>query len=187
MLRRRSLMDMQAPAQDWDVVWDYTMGFPEDNGFEKLIDKSPLIEMTENGLSIHITDNGYVRYVPSGYETCNEGIYEEIISFSSLPVVNGNRMILSDGSEGLQIYIRRYDSVNLGIVYNDKIIIWKLNYDEEYTVRIEKFSDMNIVYLNGEEIYRSDVLSTAYATGNKIFFQSGGEYLLKSIKFKKIS
>ena len=33
------------PAQDWDVVWNYTMGLPEDNGFEKAISLNPSIQM----------------------------------------------------------------------------------------------------------------------------------------------
>lgn len=188
MLRRRSLLEPQAPAQDWDVVWDYAMGLPEENGFEKTVNRSPLIEMTENGLNISITDGGYVRYTPIGVETCNEGIYEETIIYNAFAASNGNRMILSDGTSGLQIFvvgaqIRFNNSTN-----NSQIAIANdIELQKEYAIRIERIDGINRIYLNGEKIYETEVVSGSFATGNRIFFQGGGQYLLKSIKFKKIS
>lgn len=177
------------PARDWDVVWNYTMGFPEDNGFEKVNERSSLIEMTENGL--HIIPSGgdvYVRYVPTGFETCNEGIYEETIIYNVFSNVNGNRMLLSNGSYGLQIFIvggqikfnNGMDNAQLTIANNIAI-------SKEYIIRIERLNGVNRIYLDGEKIYETEVVSGSYVAGNRIFFQSGGDYLLKSIKFKKIS
>ena len=47
LLRRRMLMQpIRQPVIDWDVVWDYTIGLPEDNGFTKtVIGNSPQAEM----------------------------------------------------------------------------------------------------------------------------------------------
>ena len=178
------LMDTK-PAQDWDVVWDYTMGLPEDNGFEKLVNRSPLIEMTENGLSISITDNGYVRYAPIGFETCNEGIYEETVTYNAFTSTNGNRMILSDGISGLQIYVIgaqiRFDNGSQLIIANDLVL------QKEYAIRIERIDGINRVFLDGDKIYETETISGSFTAANRIFFQDGGEYLLKSIKFKKIS
>lgn len=189
-------MTATAPAQDWDVVWDYTMGLPEDNGFEKVIDASPEIEMTGDGLKI-IPYGGYVRYTPIGFEICNEGIYEETITYYAFSNnignrMNGNRMILSDGTSGLQIFV--YGTGDNGlIIFNNGMgdsrltIVNGLALQKEYVIRIERIDGINRIYLDGEKKYETEVVSGAYAAGNRIFFQTGGEYLLKSIKFKKIS
>lgn len=176
------------PAQDWDVAWDYTMGLPEDNGFEKLVNRSPLIEMTENGLSISITYGVYVRYEPIGFETCNEGVYEETIIYDAFHAINGNRMVLSDGTSGLQICV-----VTAGIQFNNGMdnsqitIANDIELQKEYAIRIERIDGINRVFLDGDKIYETETISGYFTAGNRIFFQGGGEYLLKSIKFKKIS
>lgn len=187
-MRRRMMMDTK-PAQGWDVAWDYTMGMPEDNGFEKVINLNPTIEMTENGLGIYIPGvPDYVRYSPIGFETCNEGIYEETITYYAFDNSNGNRMILSDGTSGLQIYVVgaqiRFDN---GMNNSQIIIANDLVLQKEYVIRIERINGINRIYLDGEEVYETKVVSGSFAAGNRIFFQSGGDYLLKSIKFKKIS
>lgn len=186
---RRRMMMAAPPAQDWDVVWDYTMGLPEDNGFEKVINWNPTIEMTENGLRIYISGGTeYVRYTPIGFETCNEGIYEETITYYAFSNGNGNRMILSDGTSGLQIFV-----INAQIQFNNAmnnshiVIANDLVLQKEYIIRIERLNGINRIYLNGEKIYETEVVSGSFAVANRIFFQEGGEYLLKSIKFKKIS
>lgn len=183
-----------APAQDWDVVWDYTMGLPENNGFDIVTNWTVLIEETENG--IKIIPNGYVRYNPKNYELCNEGIFEVALEINSLPENNGFRMILSNGVEksagtnieALQIYVNSFirNSAKYQRTDNDSIIS-DITLNTEYIFRIERRDGVNYVYLNGEKIKESTDSVSAYAAGNRIFFQSGGEYLLKSIKFKKIS
>lgn len=187
-MRRRMMMDTK-PTQDWDVVWDYMMGLPEENGFEKLVEGSPLIKMTGNGLNI-IPYGGYVRYTPIGFETCNEGIYEETITYYAFSNSNGNRMILSDGTSGLQIYVVGTQiRFNNGMdMHNSQVVIASgIELQKEYVIRIERINGINRIYLDEEEVYETKVVSGNFTAGNRIFFQSGGEYLLKSIKFKKIS
>ena len=175
------------PAQDWDVIWDYTMGLPEENGFEKIVEGSPSIEMTRNGLII-IPSGGYVRYTPIGFETCNEGVYEEKIIYGAFDSNNGNRIILSNGTYGLQIFV-----IGNSIIFNNGMdnsrftVTRDIKTQKEYTIRIERIGEINKIYLDGDKIYETEVVSGAYAAGNRIFFQTAGEYLLKSIKFKKIS
>lgn len=188
-------MMVSRPAQDWDIVWDYTMGLPEENGFEKFVEVSPLIKMSGNGLNI-VPYGGYVRYIPIGFETCNEGIFEVDLHIGSLPPSNGFRMILSNGAansaginiESLQIYVNSFsrNSAKYQRADNDSIIS-DITLNTEYIFRIERRDGVNYVYLNGEKIKESTDSASEYAMGNRIFFQSGGEYLLKSIKFKKIS
>lgn len=183
------------PAQGWDVVWDYTMGMPEENGFEKVVQGAPKLTLDNDGLYVFISsEKGYVRYVPIGYETCNEGIYEETVVFLAVPNANGNRMILSDGNSGCQIFIYAVNHSEFGIFYETggaQKYIKKLNLNEEYIIRVERIDNTNTIYVNSEEVYRSAVLSTSYAIGNRIFFQNDAAYsteaILKSIKFKKIS
>lgn len=172
------------PAQDWDVAWDYTMGLPEENGFEKVIDTSPEIKMTGYGLKI-IPGAGYVRYTPIGFETCNEGIYESEVLFYSFSVANGFRMILSDGTSGLQIFCNQEAIKFQGGILQQALKTIQTN--TEYKIRIERINETNRIFLNDEKIYETEALSEQYAAGNRVFCQNNGEYLLKSIKFKKIS
>lgn len=195
LLRRRMMMETR-PTQDWDIVWDYTMGLPENNGFDILIDSVVSIEETENGIKIIPSASGYVRYTPKNYELCNEGIFEVALEINSLPKVNGFRMILSNGVansagvniEALQIYVNsfvgnsvKYQSTNIADIISD------ISLNTECVFRAERIGGVNYVYLNGQKIKESTDSESRYAPGNRIFFQSGGEYLLKSIKFKKIS
>lgn len=178
------MMMETTPAQDWDVVWNYTMGLPEENGFEKAINTNPQVEMTENGLKI-IPGVGYVRYTPIGFETCNEGIYESEVLFYSFGVANGFRMILSDGTSGLQIFCNQEAIKFQGGILQQALKTIQAN--TEYKIRIERINEINRIFLNDEKIYETEALSEQYATGNRVFCQNNGEYLLKSIKFMKIS
>lgn len=193
LLRRRMMMDTK-PAQDWDVVWDYTMGLPENNGFDIVTESVVSIEETEIG--IKIIPSGYVRYIPKNYELCNEGIFEVALEINSLPLTNGFRMVLSNGVESseeinieaLQIYVNSFSRNSAKYQRSDHdSIISDITLNTEYIFRIERRDGVNYVYLNGEKIKESTDSVSRYATGNRIFFQSGGKYLLKSIKFKKIS
>ena len=193
MLRRRMMMETR-PAQDWDIVWDYTMGYPEENGFEKYIQGTPTIAFTDDGVRIVSNGDYYVRYQPSEIElqTCNEGIYEAEVVFRNLPNVNGVagfRMILSDGSKGCQIStdltpypVVMYDS-------NEKLLkIRDIDYDVNYIFRIERINGINRIYADNELIYQSEIPSGSFAAGNRVFFQGYPlDATLKSIKFKKIS
>ena len=184
------------PIQDWDIVWDYTMGLPENNEFDIFTDSVVSIEETENGIKIIPSATGYVRYTPKNYELCNEGIFEVALNIKNLPVTNGFRMVLSNGvvnSEGvnieaLQIYVNSWRRNSAKYQRTDNVIIVSdITLNTEYIFRIERRDGVNYVYLNGEKIKESTDSVSEYATRNRIFFQSGGEYLLKSIKFKKIS
>lgn len=172
------------PPQDWDVAWDYTMGMPEAHGFEKVIESRPEIEMTESGVQI-IPGNGYVRYVPTGFETCSEGILEAVVLIAQFTNVSGFRMILSDGTSGLQIFcIQHYIKFQNGSSLQN---VKEISTNTVYKIRIERIDGVNKIFLDDKKIYETDELSTQYANENRIFCQNGGQYQLQSIKFKKIS
>lgn len=195
LLRRRMLMQpIRQPVIDWDVVWDYTMGLPEDNGFTKTVSgNSPQAEIQQDGLRITVAmATDYIRYDPTDYPTCNEGIWEIELSFAGLPINEGVRMILSDGEKGCQIFIRAISGDGkYAVLYNAENIqtqILRADPNVQYILRIERRNGYNTVYLNDAQIYESDIESRAYTTGNRLFFQNSPiDATLKSVKFKKIS
>lgn len=183
-------MMMPPPAQDWDVAWDYTMGFPEDNGFtlttQYISDNS---EMTENGVLYRPRASvlqAYFELVPTGYTICNEAIFEttvKILEFNSGD--NGMRLAISDGSSGAQIYVR---SGSLYLQENrTQTYIRDLSVNTDYIFKIIRKGEKNEVYLDNDLIYESTVASSFYNTKTRVMFQNGGQYLLKAIRFKKIS
>lgn len=186
------MQPFQTPDEDWDVVWDYTMGLPEDNGFTLTtqfiyIGDNP--EMTENGVlyrpaaSVY---NPYFEFVPTGYTACNEAIFEadvKILEFNSGD--NGMRLAISNGSSGAQIYVR---SGSLYLQENrTQAHIINLSTNSDYIFKIIRKDVKNEVYLDNDLIYESTVASSLYNTKTRLMFQNGGEYLLKAIRFKKIS
>lgn len=189
-MRRRMMMDTK-PAQGWDVAWDYTMGFPEENGFtlttQYIVDNFP--EITENGVLYSPPSSVYMPYYefcPTGYITCNEAIFDvavKILEFNNGD--NGIRLAISDGSLGAQVYIRG-GSLYLQENRTQKHIR-NLSTDSDYIFKIIRKNKKNEVYINNEFIYESSVASALYNTKTRIMFQNGGRYLLKSIKFKKIT
>lgn len=203
MLRRRAIMNIQAPDYDWDVAWDYTMGLPEENGFEKLVQGTPIITLMDDGVNIENRQKYYVRYSPTDYvryspteielQTCNEGILDVEVAFQTIPnangVVLGFRMILSDGEEGCQISTNLYPDP--AIMYDNNAQLQKIkdiNYNVDYVFRIERISQLNKIYINNELVHQSKIPSRSYTAGNRVFFQGYPlKAVLKSIKFKKIS
>lgn len=188
-MRRRMMMQIK-PAQDWDVAWDYTMGFPEDNGFTMttaLIVDNP--EMTESGVLYRppaSVNNPYFEFVPTGYTTCNEAIFEadvKILEFNSGD--NGMRLAISNGSSGAQIYVR------IGCMYlqenRTQTHIRDLSVNVDYIFKIVRKDGKNEVYLDNDLIYESTVASSFYNIKTRLMLQNGGQYLLKAIRFKKIS
>lgn len=188
------MQPIRQPVIDWDVAWDYTMGLPEDNGFTKTVSgNSPQAEIQQDGLRITVAmGTDYIRYEPTDYPTCNEGIWEIELSFAKLPFNDGVRMILSDGEKGCQIYVRATSSDGqYAVLYNTgsgQTQILNVNPNAQYILRIERRNGHNTVYIDDIQVYESDVESTSYTLGNRLFFhKSPLDTTLKSMKFKKIS
>ena len=172
---------------DWDVVWDYTMGLPEENGFEKILMGTPDITMKDNGLNIVCDNNQYVRYTPVGFETCDEGVYEISFSVEYSNDKEGIRLILSDGEKGAQFKVLQPNVKQLflaseqnGGIYN----ILEIKLGQEYKLRISRIAGINTAYLNDDEIYSTHIAATSFTTSNRLFFQYTIKAILKSIKFK---
>ena len=188
-MRRRMMMQTTA-THDYDVVWDYTMGFPEDNGFTltaSYTDVDP--EITQDGVLYILPESSmspYFEIVPTGYEYCNDAVFEITVSIREFTTfTNGLRLMISDGSGGVQVYAH-----DEKLLYQDgatENFIATLEKNVQYVCRVERKSNKNKVYLNGNMIHESETKSWKYNTKTRLIFQNGGEYLLKSIKFKKIS
>lgn len=172
------------------------MGMPEDNGFEKYMDNTEAsYEMTDNGLRVKPTAISYIRLNPleSSLQFCNEGILEIKVNIVTIYSggQNGLRMILSDGEGGCHIQIRRLGVntmfYNTGQNVHVPIANARLQENTDYTIRIERKQGMSYVYVDNQQVYSTDVKSMGYAQYNRIFFQSGGEYILKQIYLEKIS
>lgn len=180
--------------EDWDIVWDYTMGLPEDNGF--ILSRNgthEICEITDDGLHVKSLYAGTTsRYIISDYRKCNEGIIEakvKIISAGSIS--EGFIMMLSnDGIKGAHIRISL--SNNKGLLrYNEATTYVPTNnyldLNTDYIIKIVMRSNINYIYLNGNLVYQSEISSTNHVSDNRFLFQNVGEWILKSIKFKRIS
>lgn len=180
-------MRTETHTSDWDIDWNYTMGFPENNGFEKLVSGSVTVKHQEDG--IYYKSNGgnsYLQLQPVNLLTCNEGVFDVKINVLTMYTANnGFRLMLSNGNEGCQIQVNK-NSLQYN-KQNEFISLNSLNTNIDYKIKIEIINNKNKIYLNETLIYETEIKSNSYATSNRVMFQSGGEYLLKEIKFKKIS
>ena len=83
--RRRALMIMPIKTEldEWDIIWDYTMGYPEVNGFEKTVSGTAPANLIKDGLSVTASGSAYVaNYVKYAcpISTCSKGVVEAQIS-----------------------------------------------------------------------------------------------------------
>lgn len=193
MNRRRMMMASSRQHNPNILQWDYTMGMPEDNGFEKTTKGTVILNMTDDGLSINVYDalEQYVQYaLPSNLRYCDEGILETKVifnAFGSFP--EGHRLQLSDGEEGFSVKCYGgsiYYIANI-LPHPESVSGVTLETGVEYTIRIERKDGQNSIYLNGESVFSNKIASVSYTTMNRILFQCGGQYILKSIYFEKIS
>lgn len=192
MIRRRMMMASSRQHNPNVLQWDYTMGMPEDNGFEKTDIGNIEPEMTDEGLHITVDYNPgyYIQWaLPSNLKYCQEGIIQTIVVFKRLSRISeGHRLQLSDGEEGFSVKCYG-DSICYIANTSPPAAVSGVTLETgvEYTIRIERKSGQNSIYLNGESVFSNEIASRSHTTMNRILFQSDGEYILKSIYFEKIS
>ncbi len=167
------------------------MGMPEDNGFEKTAKGTVILNMTDDGLSINVYDalEQYVQYaLPSNLRYCDEGILETKVIFNAFGSFSeGHRLQLSDGEEGFSVKCYGGSICYIANTSPPAAVSGvTLETGVEYTIRIER-KDAFSIYLNGESVFSNKIASVLYTTMNRILFQCGGQYILKSIYFEKIS
>lgn len=194
-------MLLQEQGNDWDIEWDYTMGMPEDNGFDVTFigDTNAITyEMTDKGLYMRVGGADAYACIQPPIKTCTKGIVEvsfRIQNFSTSG--SGFRILLSNGLYGCQIFIIYVNQGTTGISYDistgnaNKLLEFvkslqsSYDYYKDYTIRLE-FDEKtgNKIYLDGVLLKEYRDFSHYYCIGNKIFQQSSGETYLKSIKYK---
>lgn len=180
-------MMQQQEKSEWDIEWDYTMGMPENNGFEKTIIPDSNSKMLDDGVLL-VGKGGYVRYNPL-IATCKSGTVEAVVVFKQIHQgATGFRLLLSDGTSGIQIYVNRnyifYAVKRNSDAANELLPVSIVETNVEYTLRLE-FDNYEIrIFLNGELALQKPRCEILWCVANRIFQQDGGETILKSIKYK---
>lgn len=200
MLRRRLMFikseEPTPPVDDWDIKWDYTKGLISNNDFDKTVSQNATETLQSDGVLLatpYITGS-YIRFTPKNYTTNDNTIMEVVFELKTISALqNGFRLLLSDGSKGVQIYLSNYQGNNK-IRYGWGASTWThqniiLETDVEYKIRLEllKSQDLWNVYFNDELIITGKMAnaSSSYCTANRIFQQdSNSSTLVKSIKYK---
>ena len=172
----------QGGGESWDIDWKYQDGPLEDNGFVKTFSGSASATMLHDGLHLQAA-GGYIRFSPS-VEFSKKAILEADFSSIYFAYANGFRLTLSNGSLGCHIYVN-----NGAVLYNngseiDLLELQRISENENVKLRMEKYPDKNIVYINGVEVLNTKTLSSYYCVKNALFQQSSGETVLKSLRYK---
>lgn len=177
--------------QDWDIVWDYTMGDPLENGFTKQTGNyNPT--MTHDGLYFDCVGSDLYGIYPTNFSNCTDGIYEmeAKIIVNSATVGQGLRLQLTNDNSsrgGVSFFINQ----NNKMFYFDTSGYTQIgicNYNEWLKFRIEIINNIGYVYLNNQQVYSSNKFATMNMTsGNRFLVQGNIECYVKSIKIKKIS
>ena len=185
-MRRRMLMTKpKQPEYEWDYEWDYRDGvLLEDSGLMvKTTSGSSSSEMTDDGqrLTVHRSP-AHVKLTSAKQPTCNSGVLYAKFVLIRLASANGFRLMLSNGTNGIQVYI---NSTNGLYVDNTGTAICALDLLVEYELMIVlNKSGENEVYLNGERVCSTTSFETQYCNNNNVIQQEGGETLLRELKYK---
>ena len=174
------------PAIDWDLEWDYSDGLMSENGFTNNISGTASETLLDNSVMLTATDSGYVVVRPTT-ETCTSGVAEYVFSGNTYDTNTGRgaRFMLSNGSTGLQIFIQnptgniKYQSgstlIDTGATCGD---------GQDHTLRFEFNRDwVNYIYLDGNLIYSTRIMSNQYVVKNNIFAQGNTTIYMKSAKY----
>jgi hypothetical protein len=187
MQRRRALMAQKPYGEQWDYIWNYTDGMPENNGFTKTATGGSYSYLASDGVVLCAIGAFNIQYVFPVQQTIN-GVVEIVVKFDSTPsddIVQGFRFCVSNGSDGGQImcptkglclmtssngnYAEKIADVSTGV--------W-------YVIRISLKGPVFDVYLNNEKIVADRANLDLFATQTRIMQQAGGQSTLKSIKYK---
>ena len=180
------------PPEDWDIDWKYTDGPLENFGWAKQIVGRAASEMKADGLYIS-SSGGYVKYA-CPVITCKKAAAEYEFRLITVPEAGGGfgsgfRPILSDGNSGVQIFTNErgfvYSVSNSTPGFGGIVLAPSLLSD--HTLRIEYAAGCNNkVFIDEQLAYEGNEFSTYYVSANSIFQQSGGETILKALRYKFI-
>jgi hypothetical protein len=183
-----------ASVTAWDILWSYSDGLPEANGFTKTYNQNASVSLDSNGLLCTATGNANLAWTPNNESSCTKTVFEcvfvpKVLSSQStangngvkFAVFNGTRAsTISVNSKGVCGYKASISGYEVG--YSD------INVDTEYTIRIETEGDTGTVSINGVVVYTVPLGSTS-TTNSRIFaaINTGVSTLFKSWRYKFIS
>ena len=175
-------------SEAWDLEWDYTNGLPDNNGFTVAVSGTNDGTITDDGFEVSAENGGYRLYKVSDNPTVvSSGLVEAIVNFSAFSpnsTALGFRLLLSDGTNGCQIYVNN----NGALLYNEGTTQKQLTTVEtgkDYTIKIEynKISG-NKVYLDDALLLSTTTMSASSCTMNRFGQQHQGTTVVKSLKWK---
>ena len=183
MQRRRALMGQKTSGEQWDYVWNYTDGMPEDNGATKVNSGSfNTITMTESGLVITTTSNSYVAYRFSGYQS-NAGTIECEFIMSESPSSGQNiRVGYSNGTSGFQT------QASSGVItpVNRSTPSASSNFGAINTVKVRWENSKGSFWLNGTPV-GENLSDTQFSSNTQVMIQntSNTPITIRSIRIRK--
>lgn len=180
--RRRALMAQKPSGEQWDYVWNYTDGMPEDNGATKVTNGVFTIQMTNEGLSIGTDHGAYVAYRFLNYQSDAGTIECEFIMPEDPWRWQNIRIGYSDGTSGFQIESK---SGNVAPMESSTpmagSILGAIN-----TVKVCWGNSKGAFWLNGTMV-GENLLPTQYSGNTQVMIQNTGGIVItiRSIRIRK--
>lgn len=176
MERRRALMAGKPSGEDWEYVWHYTDGMPEDNGATLATSGTQSAVMKSDGLEIS-TPTGYRAYRFPSLQT-NSGVIEiDFIPPQNLGTGQNIRAGYSDGSSGFQT------SAVLGVITPMQLTTPSANLiaDQVNTIRVQK--TVNAFWLNGN-LVGENLADTPYSSNTQVMIQNTWDKTIKLLAIR---
>ena len=192
MTRRRAMMGaVSGPLPEWDYVWEYTDGLPDDNGWNKTATGDGGASLITAGLKITGTSSARLYYLNADRFNVDTGVLEVV---AKIVGTQSGQLIVSLGNgNGDAVQIRgQYSTGNKGIwactagSISGMTKLVSISSNTLYTIRLEKEPTTSRIYINGTlrytgtaaNKYGGDALNTSFGwwyangTGNYPVFES---------------
>ena len=175
------------------ISWDYSSGrLPTvtDGIVTTVLGDSASAEFNQNnGISAYggTTTSDYVRFEPKDYHTCKKGYFVGVFNVIRYDGYGQVDIRMSDGTNGAKAGMEfgdgesvYYFEGNTGVVIPGVTPVL----GEDYTVRLEyEENGTNRLYVNGEKLKETDVISTSWTTANRAYVQGPIAAYIKSMKW----
>lgn len=176
MRRRRALLAQKPSSEQWDYVWNYTDGMPEDNGATLATSGTQSAVMKSDGLEIS-TRTGYRAYRFPSLQT-NSGVIEvDFIPPQNLGTEQNIRVGYSNGSSGFQT------SAAMGVITPMQHTTPSANLiaDQVNTIRVQK--TVNAFWLNGN-LVGENLADTSYSSNTQVMIQNTWDKKIKLLAIR---
>lgn len=170
-------MGQKPSGEQWDYVWNYTDGMPEDNGATLATSGTQSAVMKSDGLEISIAGEGYRAYRFPSLQT-NSGVIEvDFIPPQNLGTGQNIRTGYSNGSSGFQT------SAVMGVITPMLYTTPSANLiaDQVNTIRVQK--TVNAFWLNGN-LVGENLADTAYSSNTQVMIQNTENKIIKLLAIR---